>query len=118
MAEDRCIVCGDVIPEGIQVCPRCMNRPSRRSPKLVCWLKAIPLWIKTGYFVPHLYDVTTEPAIIISTERGFRIADSYEHEDGEIVHPYAVLEKCKCVFCGHEELSWYESLESKRNLER
>lgn len=24
--EDRCLVCGEIIPEGIQVCPACMNR--------------------------------------------------------------------------------------------
>ena len=24
---DRCIVCGEIIPEGRQVCPKCENKP-------------------------------------------------------------------------------------------
>lgn len=85
--------------------------------RLLCWIKAIPLWLKCGEFVPHLYEATTQEAIIISTDTGFRVAENYEHIEGETVHPYAILEKCKCVFCGHEEFSWYESAEAKRNME-
>ena len=25
-SEDRCLICGDVIPEGMQVCTACMNK--------------------------------------------------------------------------------------------
>lgn len=84
--------------------------------KLRCWLSAIPLWIRTGYFVPHLYECTHERAIIIATENGFRVADNYEHTPDETVYPNAVLERGKCVFCGHEELSWYESEDEMRRL--
>lgn len=86
--------------------------------RLKCWLKAIPLWIKTGYFVPHLYEATTESVIIIATGNGFRVSDNYEHTEGETVYAHAVLERCKCVFCGHEELSWYESKEAKEEMEQ
>lgn len=77
--------------------------------KIICWLKAIPLWVRTGLFVPHLYEATYEDAIIIAKPDGFRVADNYEHSEEETVYPKAVLERCKCVFCGHEELAWYES---------
>lgn len=85
---------------------------------LLCWLKAIPLWLCTGLFVPHLYEATYEDAIIIAKTDSFRIANNYEHSEKETVYPKAVLQRCKCVFCGHETLSWYESREKKEEMER
>lgn len=82
--------------------------------KLLCWLKAIPLWLRTGLFVPHLYEATTEDAIIIAKPNSFRVADNYNHSEDEVVYKNAVLERCKCVFCGHETLSWYASKEELR----
>ena len=76
-----------------------------------CWIKALPLWIRTGLFVPHLYEGTTEDAIIIAKPNSFRVADNYNHTVDETVYPNAVLERCKCVFCGHEILAWYETKE-------
>lgn len=36
MAENRCVCCGEVIPEGTQVCPKCTkeywNHEARRKP--------------------------------------------------------------------------------------
>ena len=75
--------------------------------KLVCWSKAIPLWLKTGIFASHCYESTAEDAIIIATEKSFRVANDYKHTPDETVYPHAVLERCKCMFCGHEELAWY-----------
>ena len=37
--EDRCIVCGDVIPEGRQVCPECMN--AKKTSDALKWLGAL-----------------------------------------------------------------------------
>ena len=85
---------------------------------LRCWIKAIPLWIRTGYFVPHLYEATYENAIIIAKPNGFRVADNYEHSKDETVYPKAVLERCKCVFCGNETLSWYANKEEMERMER
>lgn len=79
-----------------------------------CWIKALPLWFKTGLFVPHLYEATTEDAIIIASGNSFRVADNYNHSVDAVVYRNAVLERCKCVFCGHEELAWYESKEDLR----
>ena len=86
--------------------------------RLLCYIKAIPLWLRTGYFVPHLYETTTEDAIIIATENSFRVADNYNHSKEETVYPKAVLERYKCVFCGHEELAWYASRVDKERMER
>ena len=38
--------------------------------KTLCYIKAIPLYIKCGVWSPHIYkEETREQAIIISTER-------------------------------------------------
>ena len=29
--EDRCIFCGEIIPEGVQVCPKCMVASKKKS---------------------------------------------------------------------------------------
>ncbi len=83
--------------------------------RLLCYIKAIPLWLRSGYFVPHLYESTFEDAIIIATENGFRVADNYEHSKEETVYKNAVLEKCKCIYCGHKTLAWYASKEEVKN---
>ena len=31
MAENRCVCCGEVIPEGRQVCPVCMERAAKQG---------------------------------------------------------------------------------------
>ncbi len=79
--------------------------------RLRCWIKAIPLWLRTGLFVPHLYESTFEDAIIIASDNGFRVADNYNHSSDEVVYRNAVLERCQCVFCGHKTMAWYESKE-------
>ena len=33
--EDRCIVCGELIPEGRQVCPRCEMERKKHDPVVV-----------------------------------------------------------------------------------
>jgi len=86
--------------------------------RLRCYIKAIPLWLRTGLFVPHLYEATTEDAIVIASVDSFRISDNYNHANDEVVFKDAVVERCKCVFCGHETLSWYVSREEKDRMER
>jgi hypothetical protein len=79
--------------------------------RLICYIKAIPLWLRTGLFVPHLYEATTEDAIIIATDNSFRVADNYNHSEDEVIYPNAIVERCKCVFCGHKTMAWYASKE-------
>lgn len=85
---------------------------------LICWLKAIPLWLRTGEFVPHLYESTYEPGIVIATENGFRISDNYTHTPAEVVYKDACIERYKCIYCGHEEIGWYRSFSEKEEMER
>lgn len=77
--------------------------------RLICYLKAIPFWVRSGVWCPHIYNEETyESAIIISTDYGFRVSDNYKHEPYETVHPKATLMRSKCLCCGKEELSWFD----------
>ena len=86
--------------------------------RVLCWLKAIPLWLRCGAWVPHIYGESEyEKAIIIATETGFRVSDSLMHESGETVHKDACLIRCRCVNCGREDVSWYHSWDERWKLE-
>lgn len=75
--------------------------------KILCFIKAVPFYIKTGVWCPHTYkDISQEDAIIISSNNSFRVAKDFNHEIDEIVHPKAKLIRSKCIYCGKEDLSW------------
>ena len=77
--------------------------------RIICWIKAIPLFLKCGAWCPHIYEEKTFiPSIIISHQYGFRVSDDYRHGSYETVHPKATLIVCKCLCCGKEELSWFD----------
>ena len=77
--------------------------------RFICWIKAIPLFIKSGVWCPHLYNEgTCESTIIISTKNGFRVSDNYIHKPHETVHPKATLIRSKCFYCVIEDLSWFD----------
>ena len=77
--------------------------------KIICYIKAIPFFIKSGVWCPHMYiEVSKEKAIIISTDNNFRISKNLIHRENEKVHPNATLITCKCKYCGEKELSWFD----------
>lgn len=77
--------------------------------RIFCYLKAIPFFIKSGVWCPHIYhEESKENAIIISTDNGFRVSNNWLHDDNEMVHKNATLIRSKCIHCGKEELSWYD----------
>lgn len=77
--------------------------------RAVCWIKAIPFWIKSGVWCPHIYvEESREPAIIIANNEGFRVAQNYFHCHNETVYPKATLIRSKCKCCGKEDLSWFD----------
>lgn len=82
------------------------------SSGLWCWVKAGPLFLRSGKWVPHMQaEYMCKKEIIIATEKGFRIADSYEHKPGEIVYKDACYMKSRCIYCGAEDEKWYASWE-------
>ena len=74
-----------------------------------CTIKAVPFLLSSGEWVPHVFSDTEEPAIIISTDTGFRVSRDLRHGPGETVHKNAVLIRSRCIYCGKEELSWREA---------
>lgn len=77
--------------------------------KIICYIKAIPLYFKIGVWSPHVYEeVSRDKKIVVSTEYGFRISDNLIHNKNEKVHPKATVIKNKCKYCGCEDICWYD----------
>ena len=77
--------------------------------RIICWAKAIPFWIRSGVWCPHIYvEESREPAIIIANDKGFRVAQNYMHYHDETVYPKATLIRSRCECCGKEDLSWID----------
>ena len=77
---------------------------------LICIGKALLGFCRYGVFVPHLYgEEKVTPAVIIATDKKFRLADSYTHSDKETVYTNAAYIESHCIFCGKKQVSWYPS---------
>ena len=85
--------------------------------KLICWVKAIPLWFRCGEWVPHIYTCDYEKVNIATGERHFRVTRGYEHAAGEKVYPDACLITYTCNHCGHKTYAWYPSWSERWRLE-
>ena len=68
--------------------------------RIICWAKAIPFWIRSGVWCPHIYvEESREPAIIIANDKGFRVAQNYMHYHDETVYPKATFIRSRCDLC-------------------
>lgn len=77
--------------------------------RIICWFEALPFFIKTGIWCPHIYkEETRSEEIIISTDNSFRVADNYLHKPNEVVHPHATLITSRCEICGKTDFSWID----------
>ena len=85
--------------------------------KLICWMKAIPLWLRCGEWVPHIYTCEYEKTIIVAGEGYFRSQKGYEHIPGERVYQDACLITYTCKCCGHRAYAWYPSWSERWRLE-
>ncbi len=67
-------------------------------------------FILSGVWCPHVYaEESRETGIVTTTKTGFRVSDSLLHSANETVHPKATILKRKCVCCGCEDVSWYDT---------
>lgn len=76
-----------------------------------CYLKAIPLFIKSCFkvWVPHVYrEVESYPhSKIWSSTKRFRIYDgSLNHYPGEHLENDVTLYGYECKYCGKKMMSW------------
>lgn len=85
--------------------------------KIICWVRAIPLWLRCGEFVPHVYTQEYEKANIIATDHSFRVSEGLQHTADETVYQNACLIRSRCKYCGHEDLSWYHSWEERWKIQ-
>lgn len=54
--EDRCICCGEIIPEGVQVCPNCLVASKYQSKYETGGRKMRKKWVKWLFAI--LYELT------------------------------------------------------------
>lgn len=76
--------------------------------KIRCYAVAIKDLITHGIWVPHIFRDEYEDAIIIATDKSFRVSDNYQHTPDEKVYAPATLIRSKCIHCGKVEYSWVQ----------
>ena len=75
--------------------------------EIICQIKAIPFFIKTGLWIPHEYeDFAVQISDIVVSENGFKIARDYSHLPGERIVKDASVTVSQCKCCGKIEMSW------------
>ena len=83
----------------------------RFAGKVKCYGTALWSLLVHGIWVPHVFRDEYEDAIIIATDKSFRVSDNYEHTQDERVYAPATLIRSKCIYCGKQELSWMQGRE-------
>ena len=75
-----------------------------------CILKAIPFFLKTGNWIPHLWiEKATYPGVDIwvSDRTGFRVrGNGYEHYPWEHLEKNVTLHGLECKHCGKKMMTW------------
>ena len=76
--------------------------------RFLCYLKAIPFWVKMGFkkdfFIPHVFidEEWIAPIFLNHKTNKVRIADSYAHEMDEEWIPNAIFIGRTCKYCGYK----------------
>lgn len=76
---------------------------------MICQLRAIPFFLKTGLYIPHVY-VETEryQTNVFATKNGFRESSDYLHAENEESHLNATVIVMKCKYCGKKDKMWFD----------
>lgn len=75
--------------------------------RLKCNIKAIPFFIRSGLFIPHVYEEIMEYRTnVFATESSFRESGDYLHTENEKAHINAIVTVNRCVYCGKELKEW------------
>ena len=75
--------------------------------EIVCYIKAIPFFIRTGNFVPHIFqEVESHDGIVVFTDNSFRESQDCCHGYNEGVSIDSKITTYKCKNCGKIEKSW------------
>lgn len=80
--------------------------------KLICYIRAVPLFLKCGAWSPHLFEeVERHECIVVSGENYFRESKDLRHLPGERVCRNATVITSKCIRCGVTEEAWFNGNE-------
>lgn len=76
--------------------------------EFLCKLRAIPFFLKTGEFIPHIYrEVETKHCDIWLSCNSFRIATgTLNHQPNEMLVKNVNVHKMVCIRCGHAITNW------------
>lgn len=75
--------------------------------QLICYIKAIPFYLRTGEFIPHIFkDSKTYTSDIFVTENDFRLAETYTHLPQEKLIKNATIYESECKYCGKKIMAW------------
>lgn len=85
--------------------------------KIGCYIRAIPLFARKGfnpdYFCPHFFreceQYRSDIFVDIRKNGKFRIANTMQHKDYEVLMKNAVLTGLECKRCGHKEMEYQSS---------
>lgn len=90
-----------------------LHRQGEVMRKLLCWLRAIPFYIRSGgMWCPHLEEeIERHSAIVIAGEGYFRESKTLQHRSNEKVYQNATVMTTKCVRCGFERVGWFNGNE-------
>ena len=74
---------------------------------LMCYIKAIPFYLRTGEFIPHVY-VEDEPYIgnIAYTDNSYREVEGLGHTADEQLAIGVYIYRGVCKHCGKVDFSW------------
>lgn len=64
MSENRCVSCGEIIPEGGQVCPVCMARAIRKQEKYERVTEVMEDWVYPLILIGLVDDGAGDAAVI------------------------------------------------------
>lgn len=77
--------------------------------RILCVIKAIPFFLKTGELIPHVWEEKEcYPAMQIwVSDKGFRVFESsYQHAPNEHIEKNVTLHGLECKYCGKKMMLW------------
>ena len=84
----------------------------RRMRKLICWIRAVPFFLRSGIWCPHTYkELERHSGIVIAGDTYFRESKGLQHRAGEQVYQNATIITNRCIRCGQTDTGWFNGSE-------
>lgn len=79
--------------------------------KIICYAKAVPMFIRCGIWCPHIYEEVERHRGIVIANKYFRESNSFKHLNSEKVYQNATIVTYKCIHCGAVDKGWFNGSE-------